>query len=180
MWILHVTSVLLLSLSAREKSHLNFRHQRCTVVDSTFGKSPARMLLISKNTCGGASWGVATWAAFCVLVKWITPSRPRGTASIYGSEKRLAGTTRGYSDLSGSPGLRKRASASPNQRFCLDAVLTFFISKASLLLMTHLPCLITGSSFYFPPSDCRISPLRTPFNEMNKPYTNGRRSANCL
>lgn len=35
--------------------------------------------------------------------------------------------------------------------------------------MTHLPCLITGSSSHFPPSDYRISPPRTPFNEMNKP-----------
>lgn len=35
-----------------------------------------------------------------------------------------------------------------------------------LLLMTHLPCLITGSSTHSPPSDYRITLLLTPYNEM--------------
>lgn len=41
--------------------------------------------------------------------------------------------------------------------------------QASLLLMTHLRRLITGSSARFPASNCRISLLRTPFHETERP-----------
>lgn len=109
---------------------------------------PARMLLISKHLrrslLGGCNVG-----CFCVLVKWITPSRRRGTISIYGSEKRLADTTRGYGDLSGSPRLCKSASASPNQRFCLGAVLAFFISKPHFCWWLISPALLQGAALTF-------------------------------
>lgn len=102
-----------------------------------------------KNTCGGASWRGCDVGCFRVLVKWITASPRRGTVSIYGSEKRLADTTRGYSDLRGSPRLRKSASASPNQRFCLGAVLAFFISKPHSCWWLISPALLQGAALTF-------------------------------
>ncbi len=115
--------------------------------------------------------GLKSWQLY-FLVKWITPFELGGiiTISIYGNWVEAHWYNKGSRDLCGSPRLCRSVSVSQNQRFFISArgqSLHIPYFEASLLLMTHLPCLIRGSSTRSPSSDYRISLLHTPYNEID-------------